>query len=206
MKNVLKYLLPAALLLFSLSAGAKSPDKATAIMERCAAALAKPAACRIMFTIDDGKGSPQGTLIYSGNRFKMETPAMTIWYDSKNQWTYIHEQNEVNITMPTAEEVAESNPFELIRNFGSNFKCKMIATNATANIIELTPKDKDAAVSSVVLTVKKNDGMPSAMEISFSNGSVSVIRIKSISSVKVTGNLFTFPQKKYPGVEIVDLR
>lgn len=175
-------------------------------MERCAAALARPAACRISFTVADGSDSPQGTLTFSGNRFKMETPAITVWFDGKTQWSYLKEQNEVDITTPTTGEIAESNPFELIRGFSSNYRCKLMKTTPTADIIELSAKNKDAAVRSVILTVIKADGMPSAMEISFSNGSTSVISIKSVTAVKVQDGLFTFSKNNHPGAEIVDLR
>lgn len=206
-RTVFRYILSAAVILTAvLSVRANSSDKATAIMERCAAALARPAACRISFTVADGEGSPQGTLTFSGNRFMMETPSLTIWFDGKTQWTYLREQNEVNITTPTTAEIAESNPFELIRSFGSNFRCKMMKSAPAADIIELSARSKDSAVRSVVLTVKKSDGMPSEMEIFFSNGSKTVISIKSVTAVKVQDSLFSFSKKNCPGAEIVDLR
>lgn len=194
----------AALTLSAMTA--RADDSATAIMEHCVASLSKPAASNISFSImGDGAMQP-GSLTFSGKSFRMETPQVSIWFDGKTQWTYLKANNEVNITEPTEAEISESNPFELIRSYGTDFRCRKVRTTPTADIIELTPKHTGAGYSNVILTVNKSNGLPSAMEIKFSNGTISDIKIKSITAVSPQNGLFTFPAKAYPGVETVDLR
>ncbi len=172
MKNIFKRILPLALTAIIAAApiAVRADDSATVIMERCVAQLSKPGAKRISFAITGENASSQGTLTFSGKRFKMETPQMTIWFDGTTQWTYIKDQKEVNVTEPTASELAESNPFELLRNYGSDFRCSRLKSSSAADVIELTSNSKDAPYSKAVLTVSKSTGTPSSMEVYFTNG------------------------------------
>lgn len=184
----------------------RADDSATAIMERSTTQLSKPGAHRINFALTGDTASSQGTLTFNGRRFKMDTPQMTVWFDGLTQWTYLKDQNEVNITEPTPSELAESNPFELLRNYGSEFRCRRLKTTSTADVIELTPKSSGAAYSKAILTVNKSTGAPSSMEVYFSNGASTSVKIRSIEATSVADTFFSFNKKDFPGVEIVDLR
>ena len=46
-----------------------------------------------------------GTIVLSANRFYLESSELKVWFDGKTQWAYMKENNEVNITEPTTEEL-----------------------------------------------------------------------------------------------------
>ena len=49
----------------------------------------------------------KGEAVISGDKFRITTPGMSIWYDGRTQWTYSSSTGEVNVTEPTAEELQQ---------------------------------------------------------------------------------------------------
>lgn len=209
MKVSYRNILPALVLVLSfMSANSvMAEETATTIMQRCADKFRKAPALDAQFAIADTSRPISGTLSLSRSRFRMKTPLISIWYDGKTQWTYIDENKEVNITEPTKEELMESNPFEVIANFNSHYKCRKLKSAPGTDIIELMPKSAGQAVSLAKITIDRKTGWPTAINITFSNGnstSVSIVKINVLKSLPAS--TFTFDKKAYPVSEIVDLR
>lgn len=177
------------------------------IMDRCAAKFRDAQSVTVDFAIAHSAGSDKGTLTMSKKLFKIVTPAMSIWFDGKTQWTYMTDNNEVNITEPTGEELMESNPFEVISMFGTHFNCRALQSSPGSNIVELTPKNSGMTIASAKITISKSTGWPTAMTIVFDGGNTTSI---SISKVTVGNALpqsqFRYDSRLHPKAEIIDLR
>lgn len=204
--KAIKQLTALVLIIFAATV-ARAADIGTDIMKRCADRFKAAPSVTVDFAIAHNAGEDSGTLTMSKDLFKIVTPAMSIWFDGTTQWSYLKSNNEVNITEPTGEELMESNPFELISSFASHFNCRAMTSSASSDIVELTPKTSDMAVSSAKITISKSTGWPTAMVIVFDGGNTSSV---SIRSVKVGSALpksrFKFDKTSLPGVEVIDLR
>lgn len=185
----------------------KADETAAAIMQRCADKFKNAPAITVNFAIANTAEPLTGTITMSRTKFNILTPAISIWFDGKTQWTYLNENKEVNITEPTREELMESNPFELLANFNAYFKCRKLKAPLGCDLIELTPKAQGQSVSTAKITIDKKSGWPTALNITFANGNTSSISVTKVTPLKsVTNKQFTFDQTAHPTSEIVDLR
>lgn len=189
------------------AAVARAADPGNDIMKRCADKFKTAPSVTVDFAIAHSAGEDRGTLTMCKDLFKIVTPAMSIWFDGRTQWSYLKSNNEVNITEPTGEELMESNPFELISSFASHFNCRAMASSTSADIVELTPKTNDMAISSAKITISKSTGWPTAMVIVFDGGNTSSVSIRSVKvGPALSKKQFIFDKTTLPGVEVVDLR
>ena len=65
--------------------------------------------------------SLEGIIQMKGDKFKLETPDMTTWYDGKTQWVYVERNEEVNISTPTGDELQFTNPALVLRMYKKGF-------------------------------------------------------------------------------------
>ena len=73
--------------------------------------------------------------------------------------------------------------------------------------IELTPTDKSKNFFKVLVDVDKKNQTLARMRVFEKNGNRYTYEITNFKpNGAVTDDLFTFDAKKYPGVEVVDLR
>lgn len=149
-----------------------------------------------------------GTIKLAGNKFYWKTPAMTVWYNGQLQWAYVASTQEVNLTEPTAAEVASINPYILINTYKQNFTVKALKSkNSQLRVAELTPKKKGTNIDRVVITVNASSWTPQSFQIYYSDRTHSTI---VLSKYTVGQNFpdatFVFDKKQYPNAEVIDLR
>lgn len=183
-------------------------QKADKILATTAAKINSAKALNIAFTIDmAGAPSTKGQLLMSGKKFKLITPGMTIWYDGVTQWTYIAQNNEVSITTPTADELSETNPFEVITNSKLKYNSQTVSSTAATEIVDMKAKSSTSAVKDVLLTIDKKSGWPHNIVVNFDNGSTTTLIVNAIAEQKsLPDETFKFDKKNYKDIEITDLR
>ena len=159
------------------------------------------------FSIIDNGHSQNGSITVAGNKFVVTTPQLSTWFDGKTQWSYAPNVNEVNITNPTADELQQINPFAIISSFRNNFNASMLNSAKGTYKIQLTPKKSNQSIKKVELTLSSSTYYPSLIVITAKNNTKATIKVKSINAGNTQpASTFTFNAKKYPGVEIIDLR
>ncbi|MEA4974443.1 MAG: LolA-like putative outer membrane lipoprotein chaperone [Paludibacter sp.] len=149
-----------------------------------------------------------GLIILNANRFFLKTDELTVWFDGKTQWAYLESSDEVNITEPTAEELAATNPVAIISAFKSVSRIQFSKLkNQTNHIIELIPTNKKADFSKVEIQLNKTSGNLQAIKIDYTNGLKNELTFKSYQKdVTVNPNMFVFDKTKYKGAVMNDLR
>ena len=151
-----------------------------------------------------------GTLHLKGTKFKVNIAGQEIICDNKTKWTYVKESKEVMISTPKAAE-GEINPADIFTMYEKGFSYLFIAEKTVdgkvCQIIDLTPTDKSKQYFKVRLTVDKKASQLVQSNIFDKNGSHYIYTIKTFTpNPKLEDSFFTFDTKKYPGVEVVDLR
>ncbi len=165
--------------------------------------LSKAASVSATFTMRTDNGQVRGSMQMAGRSFALTAGELSMWYDGKTQWVYSVTSGEVNVSVPDADELVESNPFMLLSGYQTRFN---IASGG-ADTAVLTPKNKAVSdISKAVIMFGKN-GWPHKITVTFGSGASAVVTIGSITMGKtLPAATFRFDPRKYPEAEIIDLR
>lgn len=153
----------------------------------------------------------KGSVYVKGPKYKVIMDGQEIISDNKTAWTYAKDVNEVTIS-----NVDHSNssmtPAKIFTNFYDNDFLYRLNGETTEKgkvlqNIELTPTDKSKNFFKVLVDVDKKSQTLARMKVFEKNGNRYTYEITNFTpNGAVKDDLFTFDAKKYPGVEVVDLR
>ncbi|MBI4931175.1 MAG: outer membrane lipoprotein carrier protein LolA [Bacteroidetes bacterium] len=154
-----------------------------------------------------------GSLELKGAKYKLSFKGQTIFCDSKTQWTYIKESNEVQINnAPDPNATDNINPVNIFTLYEKGYKYKYekedIVNGAKVDIISLFPLDPDKkSYHTIRLTIDKVKKQITVVKILNKNGTSNTISVKNFTpNSEMTDMMFTFNKADYKGVEVVDLR
>lgn len=178
------------------------------IVDKAAREFQKAGSLHVKFTMTADGHKSSGEIILSGDRFKLTSPQMTIWYDGKTQWAYNPDIREVNISEPTAEELAEINPFVIISMFRNSYTPSLLKSAPGTYRINLLPKSgAPLPIGRAIVTFSASDYMPADIAVTTDDGHSLAIHIESLIKGKnYPRSTFVFNKELYPKAEIVDLR
>ncbi len=168
------------------------------------------------FTLDNKqakvKETQQGTLYVKAkaNKYKVAMTNQELISDGKVQWTYLKQDKEVQLSNvdPSSEAL---NPAKIFTIYEKGFKYvytgEQKVGKKTYQMIDLSPTDIKKSVFKVRLSVDKAAKQIANIVVFEKNGNTYTYNVKTFSpNVKVPESTFAFDAKKYPGVEVVDLR
>ncbi len=173
----------------------------------------KTVQAQFVLKIENGSGkslgSKSGNVFMKGTKYRISASGQDIFSDGSNIWTYEKAANEVTINKidPTANSIT---PQKLFTNFYDKdflYKLNGIVKEGGKNLqeIELTPIDKTKPFFKVLLYVDKSTIYTTKIfEKTGNRYTYSINNMKT--NGPITDDTFIFDAKKYPGVEVVDLR
>ncbi len=204
----------ASFIIFSaISAFSQSKDiKASALLEEVSkkATSFKSIKVDLSYTMFNAKAKINEektvTLLVSGDKYKMSAAGQTILCDGKTIWTYIKESNEVQVNALENKDDALT-PSKLLTSYNSNYKSKIIKSNdPTAESVELIP-NTNKNFTRAILEIDKAKKQIKSFALYDKSGNVFTYKVKTyITDSPVTDADFTFDAKKFPGVEVIDMR
>lgn len=149
-----------------------------------------------------------GKAILSADKFFLEMDDLMVWFDGKTQWTYMMNANEVTITDPDAEELAQTNPITIISAFRSVSNINFSKTKSNINhLIEFSPKTKKADFNKIVVALNKTNNQLAYLNIYYTNGVSNELKFTSYQQSKaVNAAVFMFDKTKAKGAFVNDLR
>ena len=154
-------------------------------------------------------GTKSGTLYMKSTKYRVSLPGQDIFSDGSNIWSYEKSSNEVTINKidPSANSIT---PQKLFTNFYDNdflYRLNGVVKNNGKNMqqIELTPIDKSKPFFKVLLFI--DNATIYTTKVFEKTGNRYTYSVSSMKTDAVLGDpTFAFDAKKYPGVEVVDLR
>jgi outer membrane lipoprotein-sorting protein len=154
-------------------------------------------------------GTKSGTLSMKGKKYKVAIPGQDIFSDGSTQWTFDKSANEVTISKidPSANSIT---PQKLFTNFYDKdflYKLNGVVKLDGKNMqeVELTPIDKTRPFFKVLLYIEKS--MIQTTKVFEKTGNKYTYSVNNMKTgAAMADNIFIFDVKKYPGVDIVDLR
>lgn len=161
------------------------------------------------FSLRGPGGVVRGSFKFDGTRSVIDVPsAATSWFDGKNLWSLNKNTKEITVTLPDQSELAEANPLLFLRNYSSNFNVSFSKRKvAGKHIIMLRPKRAMQDVKWVEAVIGSSSGLPEYITVCDTRGQRSLMSLSHIkTNCKFKAADFSFPQNRYKGYEIIDLR
>lgn len=160
----------------------------------------------------NAKETQQGTLYIKAksNKYKVSMTGQEMISDGKSLWTYLKEEKEVQVT--TVDHSNDAlNPAKIFTIYEKGFKYlytgEQKAGSKVYQMIDLTPTDISKPYFKIRLSIDKAARQIVTALILEKNGNRYTYSVKNfVPNAKVPESTFTFDSKKYPGVEVVDLR
>lgn len=158
------------------------------------------------------KETQQGTLTVKAknNKYRVTMTNQELISDGKSQWTYLKEDKEVQVT--NADNNGDAlNPAKIFTVYEKGFKYTYTGDSKIGGkvyqMIDLAPIDVTKSYFKIRLGIDKVAKQIGSVVIFDKSGSKYTYNVKKIvPNIKVPESTFAFDTKKYPGVEVVDLR
>lgn len=167
------------------------------------------------YTFQDASGTGDrqtGEIAVKGERYRLKLPDQEIFNDSKTVWTFIESDNYKEVTINDAAQMeGELTPSNIYRLYESGYSYKLVGEKQfqgkTAQVVELLAEKKNAPFEQVKLMIDKVSYNLLGWEMYDGQGGVFSYAFKDLKTdANLASNYFVFDPKKYPGVEIIDLR
>lgn len=154
-------------------------------------------------------GTSTGQINIQGNKFKITSPQMTVWFDGKNQWAMFNGADEVNVTEPTAEELQSINPYTFVNLYKTGYKHALSNINYNGKRcyeVLLKAQSKAQDIQEMRIVIDPANMLPYSIRLK-QGGNWTRIRVKQIKVGRAWGDdHFRFDAARHPGIEVVDLR
>ena len=180
-------------------------EGAKSILDKAAATVSNPNGAQANFQmISKQYGSTYGSISIKGRKFHASTPEAIVWFDGKTQWTYMKNNDEVNVSNPTEAELQAINPYNFINIYKQGFKLSSKKVNNSYEV-HLKATDKKRKIQEMYIIVDQQSYRPTHVKM-YQNGKWTVLLISSLKSTSLNDGLFQFNAKDFPQAEIIDLR
>lgn len=152
----------------------------------------------------------KGKITVKGNQFRLALDDQEIINNGTTVWTYIPSIKEVNIDNADPD-TDEMNPSRFYTIYKKGYKYMYLEDKTEGGVlcevVDLVPEKKDAQYFKIRMNIVKKDKSIQSWTMFDKTGNRYQYTISKFSgNVKVDDSFFTFDPKKYPGVEVIDLR
>ena len=179
------------------------------ILQRAAETFRRSGGVSASFAIHSPEGNSTGFIRLKGEKFVLEAGGMTTWFDGHTQWTYLPESDEVNISVPTDEELQTLNPYAWLSLYDRGYDLKRLPAEASGQYrVEMVARSTEAQVERVVLWLDQSSLHPVKFSLTLSGSAEPVvITVRDYRTGQTYPDaLFTFDPGDYPTAEVIDLR
>jgi outer membrane lipoprotein-sorting protein len=152
----------------------------------------------------------KGKITVKGDKFKLLVDGQEIINNGTTVWTYLPAAEEVNIDN-VDPDTDEMNPSKFYIMYKKGYKYLYLEDQTDGGVlcevVDLVPEKKDAQYFKIRMNIAKKDKSIQSWTMFDKSGNRYKYAIsKFVPNVKVDDSFFTFDPKKYPGVEVIDLR
>ena len=198
MKKICFLILTALLSTVTMAQDAKS------VLDKAAANITVKEGVKANFRMTGGIGFASGTILIKGKKFHATTPKAIVWFDGKTMWTYMKDNEEVNVSNPTEAQLQAINPYNFI-NLYKNGYTSTLNTTGNAYVVHLTSTAKDKKIKELFVTIDKKSYHPTQVKL-LQGKSWTIFDISDLSKSKIADSQFRFNAKDFPQAEVIDLR
>ena len=157
---------------------------------------------------DNKIDTASGSVILCKDKYKLNLPDNTIWFNGETSWSYLPAEQEVTITKANRKDNSfQSRPSLIFTMYKKDYKCRLIEEKSDSYIIDLYPEDIKSDLLRVRLTIGKSVSNLISLEYKRRDGIVATLMVNEYNlKIKPEADTFTFQADKYKGAEINDMR
>lgn len=211
MKKLILSILFCSSMMFSFAQ--KSPE-ARKVLEATASAFEKAGGIRISFRADNYsgtqlQGSTNGEMSLKGKKFRLIADGITTWFDGKTQWSYLSENDEVNISVPTKEEMQSMNPYAFLELYKKGFNYTLsrgTLRNIPVYTVSLKAENQQQNIQEIIIDVRQSDYAPLCIRVKQKGDWGRIVIHNYEKGLKLKDDLFRFNPAEFTTAEVIDLR
>lgn len=197
------------------SVSAQKEPQARKVLEATEKAFSKGGGVSAQFSAENfingqPQGSTTGTMKIKGQKFQLTTDHVLTWFDGKTQWSYLKQNDEVNVSNPSASELQGMNPYAILGIYKKGFNYSVQKGSLRGQgvyTVKLTAENKSNDIQEILLDVAQSNYTPFCIRFRQKNGNWTKIVIRNFKNKQSFQDQdFTFPQEAYPNAEIIDMR
>jgi outer membrane lipoprotein-sorting protein len=211
-----KSILAALMLVFVKLAMAQYDPKALEILDamskkyKAIPAFEANISCNLTNEAEKVNEEFKGKITVKGDKFRMVLPEQEVINNGTTTWTYLPEAKEVNIDNydPNSDDVNPSKIYDIYKKgYKYLFLEEKTEGGVLCEVIDLVPEKKDAQYFKIRMNInKKEKNVQSFILFDKSGNKYKYSISKFTQNASIADAFFTFDPKKYPGVEVIDLR
>ena len=179
-------------------------QSAKSVLDKAAATITAPQGVKANFKMNATSGSTSGTIAIKGKKFYATTPQATVWFDGKTQWTYMKNNDEVNVSNHTEAQLQAINPYNFINLYKRGYNYT-INTAGKDYVVHLLANSGERKIKELFVTVDKKNYQPKQVKM-LQGKKWTTFDITNIKKEKLADGQFRFNSKDFPKAEIIDLR
>lgn len=152
----------------------------------------------------------KGKITVKGDKYRLVMSEQEIINNGTTQWTYLPAAKEVTVDNydPNTNEINPSKIYEIYKKgFKYMLNDERIENGVAVEEIDLVPEKKDAQFFKIRMIIGKKDRTIQSWTMMDKSGNKYKYTISKFTpNVTVADTFFAFDSKKYPGIEVIDLR
>jgi len=150
----------------------------------------------------------QGSIILNKDKYNLMLPDNIIWFNGETSWSYLPAEKEVTITRADKKDNSFQNrPSSIFSMYKKDYKCRIIEEKTDAYTIDLYPLDIKSDILRVRLIIGKPMMNLRSLEYKRRDGIAVTLHVLEYDLKQKPGpESFIFPQAKFKGVEVIDIR
>ena len=192
------------LITMTLICATSMAQTAKSVLDKAAANITVKTGIQAKFKMTGSMGNTSGTIAIKGKKFHATTPQAIVWFDGKTQWTYMKNNDEVNVTNPTEAQLQAINPYNFINLYKNGYDYTLNKSGKDF-VLHLTASSKDKKIKELFITVNKNTYTPTQVKL-LQNKKWTIFDISDVKKQNLPDAQFRFNAKDFPNAEVIDLR
>ena len=177
---------------------------ATSVLDKAAATVTMKEGVKADFKMSGSMGSTSGTIVIKGKKFHATTPQASVWFDGKTQWTYMKDNDEVNVSNPNESQLQAINPYNFINLYKKGYKATL-NSSGNSHVVHLTASSAERKIKELFITVDKKTYQPTQVKL-LQGKKWTIFDITNLKKQATADAEFRFNAKDFPHAEIIDLR
>ena len=177
---------------------------AKSVLDKAAATVSAKEGIKANFRMSGTHGNTKGSIAVKGKKFYATTPQATVWFDGKTQWTYMKNNDEVNVANPTESQLQAINPYNFINLYKKGYNYTL---NKSGNdyVVHLTASNPQTKIKEMFISVDKKSYHPTQVKMLQGN-KWTIFYITDLRKEALPDSQFRFNAKDFPTAEVIDLR
>lgn len=196
----------AAIVLFTFQSSlfTANAQSAKSVLDKAAASVTVASGVKANFRMTTTTGNTSGTIAIKGKKFYATTPQAKIWFDGKTQWTYLKNNDEVNVSNPTEAQLQAINPYNFINLYKKGYDCTLNKSGKDY-VVHLTSNTGNKNIRELFVTINKTTYQPTQVKL-LRDKKWTIFDITELKKQSIADSQFRFNAKDFPQAEIIDLR